>query len=64
MRVVLRKDTTVVVEGRPALAIAAGSILDIPWPKHPEFKIYFKGDRLYVVRRRRSLTEEGVDGGA
>lgn len=60
MRAMIRKDVTVIVDGRPALTIAAGSEVIYEWPKHPDFKIYFKGNRLYIVRRRRRLN--GNDG--
>ena len=52
MRVKLREDTLVVVGGRGAFVILAGSEIHIPYPPDPRVKVYMKRGRIYVARRR------------
>jgi hypothetical protein len=52
MRVKLREDTLVVVGGRGAFVILAGSEIHIPYPPDPRVKVYMKKGKIYVARRR------------
>jgi len=52
MRVKLREDTAVVVGGREAFVILAGSEVHIPYPPDPRVKVYMKKGKIHVVRRR------------
>jgi len=52
MRVKLREDTLVVVGGRGAFVILAGSEVRIPYPPDPHVKVYMKKGKIYLVRRR------------
>jgi len=66
MRVKLREDTLVVVGGREAFVILAGSEVHIPYPPDPHVKVYMKKGKIHVVRRRSApaagaLGSEGMD---
>jgi hypothetical protein len=52
VRAKIRKDTYVVVGGRIAFMIARGSVVSILYPPTGPFKVYLKGDKLFVKRRK------------
>jgi len=52
VRAKIRRDTYVVVGGRTAFVIARGSVVSILYPPTGPFKVYLKGDKLFVKRRK------------